>query len=1013
MPDDSRHSPGSIGPTSPVVGRTAERVLLQEQLEAAETGHGQLVIIGGEAGIGKTTIVRDLIANAQSRSWSVLVGHNYDLMATSPYGVWLDLADAYRRQVPESTQHTLPPVLSSHDLEGFTNGADLARQMRTFLHQLSGDHPCLLVLEDLHWADPASLELLRHVASHLHGLRLLLVATYRIDELTRENPFYLQLPALVRESEGLRLDLKRLGPEALRELVSVRYELTSEAATRLTAYLETHSEGNPFFAIELLRTLEALGQRGLQKSTTGWTLGELDRVVVPDLVRQVIDTRIARLGAPTREAISIASVIGQDVGLDLWTEVAGLDEQSLIEIIDQAVAWHLFYPDPDGTRVSFVHALTREALYESLLPLRRRLIHQRVAETLLAHEGNDPDPIAYHLRQAGDPRAPEWLIKAGERAQRAYAWLTAHDRFMDAANLLGEVRDEQLTRARLLYRCGRLQRYSNAANGIESLQTAVRLAELGGDKVLAADATYSRGLLRCFADDWSMGVGELASGISNLEALDPEEERLAWTTVNWLADALPMIELPLATDIDPAAERLAAAGVSHRRGGLPWFLASSGHLEEAQTMATAFLRHVDGISPGPLVLSSTGHAAFGLAIALASLGHADDARAAFERARDTYRRLDHHAVIAFTHLTELIDVVMPYMTTDIAERHRIANEGELALERAGGAFPAEISHRRAYLVPMYLDGRWKEVREIAMDWPIHGNYVLRRQVTRTMAPIAYHQGQISEAWRHIDGLLPAGPDAVPGSAVLLDALMLQRLAVDLCLDSDEIERARSWLDANRGWLDWSHAILGRAEHELAWGRFHQVMGDLPQAELATRRAIAEACEPMQPLALMAARRLLGEILLVGNDPGGAEIELTSALTLADACGSPFERARTLLSLAPLREQDDRAAAIAMIEEARAICELLDAGPTLKRAKLLLAGMSARETMPVPLSGLTSRELDVLRLVAEGLTDSEIGARLYISPRTASQHLRSIYGKLEVHSRAAATRYALEHQITRY
>ena len=151
----------------------------------------------------------------------------------------------------------------------------------------------------------------------------------------------------------------------------------------------------------------------------------------------MIDGRVARLGEEMRQPLAMAAVIGQEVPLALWAEVAGLDDEALLTIVEQAVEAHLLDAERDGARVRFVHALTREALYEGVLPPRRRLWHRQVAEALMARRDPDPDAVAYHFQQAGDPRAWEWLVRAGERAQRAYAWLTAAERFAAAADLLG------------------------------------------------------------------------------------------------------------------------------------------------------------------------------------------------------------------------------------------------------------------------------------------------------------------------------------------------------------------------------------------------------------------------------------------------------------------------------------------------------------------------------------------------------------------------------------------------
>jgi DNA-binding CsgD family transcriptional regulator/tetratricopeptide (TPR) repeat protein len=994
-----------------MVGRTAERVLLREQMEAARLGRGRFVLVSGEAGIGKTTIVRELVDSAQAAGFSVLSGHCYDLMAAAPYGLWLDLGDSYRRSHAETAAPTLPALFATHQLDDVTSQTDVFYRMLAFLRACADTRPALVVLEDVHWADPASIELLRYVASHLDHSRLLLLATYRIDELTRHNPFSRQLPALVRESDGLRLVLGPLSASELHLLVESRYALANDETDRLATYLETRTDGNPFFAVEILQALENQEAGGLRLVDGGWTFGELDQPLVPTLIRQVIELRAGRLGEDCRQALAIAAVIGQDVPVDLWSAAADLDESSLLEVIDRAVDAYLVTASTDGRRVLFAHALIREALYESITPPRRRLVHRSIAALLQRQSPPNADAIAYHLMVAGDPEAPDWLVMAGERAQRAYAWLTAGDRFRSAATLLAEVPGKEDERAKLLYRCGRLLRYSNAESGVQHLQAASALAARSGNPVLRANATYAQGILHCFADQWQTGVEHLRRGVAELEALDQELSGHTEISEAWMADALPSTGMGTTDVVDIAGDALTSAGVSYRRGTSPWFMAACGHLAEAGTMARSFIGLVDGLVAGPLVHSSTAHAWFGLGIVQAALGEVAEARAAMARARELYLQFDHHAVVAFVYLTELSDIVLPYLPGDIAGRQWIADEAERALEQAGGAFPSGISMRRAQLELMYLDGRWSEAHSIASDSAIHGCYVLRRPVTRASAPIARHQGRPGDAWELIHAVLPDGPDAALGSAVLADVVLLQHLAVDLLLDTGDTETARRWLDANSRWLDWSGAGPGWAQHRTGEASLHLALGDLEGAEQRARMAIDLAATPPQPLCLMNAHRLLGQVRLLNDDLDGAERELAKALTIAGEIGSPFERALTQIELANLRLRTDREAAVAMLRDARSVCERLGAHPAMSRIDRMVEESRPESPSPNQTTGLTPREIEVLRLVAQGLTDADIGDRLWISPRTVSHHLQSIYGKLGIRTRSAATRFAMEQGIS--
>lgn len=987
-----------------LVGRTGERESLHADLTSAIGGQGHLVLIGGTAGIGKTTLVRDLVAEARARGVIALTGHCYDLTNTPPYGPWLDLVAGYTARVswPEP-----PAAFANGRLEGITSQASLFAETRRFLAAMAGIHPLLVVLEDLHWSDPSSLELLRHVAGHLEDVPMLLLVTYRDDELTRRHPFYQQLPALIRESHGRRLSLRRLDQDGLRALVRAEWALDAADEERLTDYLERHAEGNPFFATELLR---ALAEEGLlDQRADGARLGELDRVIVPPLLRQVIDSRISRLGDETRAPLSVAAVIGQDVPLDLWAEIAGMDEDALLTIVEGAIDTHLLEAERDGTRVRFVHALTREALFDGILPPRRRLWQRRAAEVMAARPGADPDVVAYHFEQAGDLRAADWLVRAGERAQLAYAWLTAGERFAAAANLLAGVPGEERRRARILCRVARVMRFAQPAAALPGVDEAIRLAEQIGDVATAAEGQRMRGLLLCYTDDYLQGCAEMETGTAALEALGSEAARSDFAAEDWLADALPVRPLPLQDDESAPADLL-AAGLHHRRGILSACLAYSGRFALALETSERFLAALsDAALTSTLIRVAQAHCLHGMAVALAAMGRIAEAREVFTRAATAYRAIDHHAGVAFTRLNELHTVVLPYHPSDLALRRRLAVEIEDALDRSGGALPPNLSPRLGQIAVAFLDGEWSDVRATLDSTVSPGNSLLRREVTAVRAAMARQQGQPAAAWRQIHSLLTDGPATPPGRLIYPEALALLRLAADLALDEGNLPAARRWLEAHDRWVAWGRVPLGRAEGLIAWARVHRATGDIDAARDCAEEALAEASAPPQPLVLRAAHLILGQIATEGGQWPEAERHLMRALALAEDCAAPFERAEALLALATLHlAQGKRQEAELRREQAATIGAALGA-VTLHTAvdRLAAANDASGEHRVAYPASLTQREVEVLKLVAEGLTDGGVAERLFISPRTVSQHLRSIYSKLDVSSRSAATRFAVE------
>ncbi len=990
-----------------LAGRESERRLLLDSLAASALGHGQLVIVGGEAGIGKTALTRDLSTQAEADGFAVLTGHCFDISATPPYGPWIDASCRY---LPGPDMPKLPGVLSTDRIIAIESKAALFSAVRQFLARLTAVRPTLLVLEDLHWADPASLDLLRHVCSRLAGLPLLVVATYRVDELTRNHPLYRQLPPLLRESEGTRLDLHPLDPDAVRALVASRWRLAAVDEDRLVDYLGRHAEGNPFFALELLHALSEEGRLSIDAGQREATLTPLEGVVMPARLRQVIDVRAGRLGDAATAALSLAAVIGQEVPLDLWRSVSGLEEDALLEIVERAVDAHFLDATRDGTRVRFVHALSREALYEGVLPPRRRILHRQVAEALIAMSAPDPDAVAYHLRQAGDPRAWEWLIRAGDRAQRAYAWLTAVERSAAAADLLIGVPGMERLRLQLLCRCGRLRRFSAPEQGIADLVEAERLAHALGDAVMMAETRNSLGVLYAYADDFHRSLDALYSGIEALEAIPSPEVDASWRAHSWMADALPAVDVGDGPGEDPGRERLAAAGIHHRRGTLPWFLAAAGRYRETTAEANRFLTAVGAGPSGYLVCSAMGHTHQGLALAQAALGNPVAARMEFARARARYRRLDHHSVLASTYLAELRDIILPYHTTDLVERREAAEAAADALDRASGALQAGISHRWAWLSLYLLEGNWAAIHEIVREAPAPGNYYLRREISTTLAHLAFRQGDSMALRGIVRSYLPDGPATAPGGCVFLDGQVLQRLAVAQSIECGDLTAARMWLEAHDRWLDWSGAVLGQPEGQSSWAGYFRAAGDLDRARAASASAVGLARAPHRPLALLKALRLDGDLALDAHDPVAASSSLQEAHDLAVACAAPYELALTNMVAARLQASFNRQSeAIDLLAEARQTFVRLGAAPALARLDSAVRLIESGGASAAP-RGLTSRELDVLRLVSEGLTDATIAERLFISPRTVGQHLRSTYAKLGVSTRSAATRFAVEHRL---
>ncbi len=483
--------PSSPNTPSILVGRDRELGLLHEHLDATLAGTGSLVLIGGEAGIGKTALAEAVCREASEQGTLVLIGRCYDLTETPPYGPWVELFGAYRQ---EGGMPSLPDAFARPGMVGeVTSQPALFRKVRDFFTTLGASRPTLILLDDLHWADPASLDLLRSLARLVGTLPLLLIMTYRADELTRRHPLSQMLPLLVRESGAERLDLRALDDAAIHVLIAARYRLPTDDAKWLVAHLQARAEGNTLFVGEVLRALEETG--ALREEDGKWGLDTHAEASVPPLLRAVIDARIARLAEATQHLLQIVAVIGHAVPFSLWAMVAGTDEDALLDAVAEAEAAHMMVEVSDGASAIFAHALIREAIYAGIRPSQRRRWHRAVGEALAAQPDSDPDAVAYHFQRAMDDRAAAWLVTAGERAQRAYAWLTATERYEAALALAGDAADAG-TRGWLLFRCAVCRRYAHPDQALVNLEAAATAATAAGDAMLLARTRLYQGLIR-------------------------------------------------------------------------------------------------------------------------------------------------------------------------------------------------------------------------------------------------------------------------------------------------------------------------------------------------------------------------------------------------------------------------------------------------------------------------------------------------------------------------------------
>jgi DNA-binding CsgD family transcriptional regulator len=581
------------------------------------------------------------------------------------------------------------------------------------------------------------------------------------------------------------------------------------------------------------------------------------------------------------------------------------------------------------------------------------------------------------------------------RARMMFSDRIAVDRLEAALTLCDEHDLDPDLRSWVLGPLGFAYRYINPARAMYYLAESMRL----GDPLITAMAYACRAWLLLDAGQVTAGLADFLAAQAIVDQLTPEER------------AAHLSDSPAGP---PASlKSLVIPDFTSFEAGLAEYLAICGRFTQARALGERFIAdepaEADVRRLPARYLTALGNCSWGLHLTYFAQGEPDRARRAAAEATRYYEAAGYDMmsgnVARYTLLALLI-----YDTEQVEERRRLANTQDTFharwLRTLGVTAP-----RLAVLPVLALEGGWAEVRRMATSVPdgVPGS-MIRRFVDLTLGPLARAQGDAETAWSMVRTVLPDGPTTIVNTHFWIEASAL-RLGANLALDANDLTAAHAWLTAHDKLLAACEAVLGLSEGQSLWARYSRLTGDARQARQHAERALAHATEPRQPLALTAAYRLLGELHTESGRYDDAAADLGASLALADACKTPYERALTQLAMAELRAANGKVTeAVTLLDEVRTICTRLDAKPALAHADALAARI-ARVASPAYPAGLTAREVDVLRLVAQGISNADVAERLFLSERTVEQHLRSVYNKLGSSSRIAATRFAVEHGLT--
>jgi DNA-binding CsgD family transcriptional regulator len=973
------------------VGRVAELEALEELLRHAASGSGGAMLVAGEAGIGKSRLVVELGTRARAAGTLVLVGECVELaegeLAFSPIiaalrGVMADAAALEGLGGPlRSALAALWPIPGA--AEGVVAGREqLFEGVYRVLAGLAERQPVLLIVEDVHWIDQSSRDLLAFLVRNARRDAIVLVVTYRPDELHRGHPLRPFLSELERSGRGQRVELEALTRSEVAEQLQAIAGRVPDG--RVIERIFRRSEGNPFYAEELL----ASAQDGA---------GQL-----PASLRDTLLLRIERLSAVTREVLRAGAIAGRSVDHRLLAHLVGLDELTLLDALREATDNHLLVPSAGGMTYAFRHALLREAIYDDALPADRLRLHRSIAETLGTHrEYAGPSAaaeLAHHWHAAGERRAALTAsVPAAEEAGRMHAYDEALRHVDRALELWDQV--DAPAQASGTDRIDLLLRGSQLASWAGDAGRAVALAEQAragvdedAEPLRAAAAEMRIGLAMHYAGRGADAIDHLAAArrlvpreppsLEYAEALVSEGRILAVNARSSqaqapLEEAIPLVEL--LGDRTLKARLLSTLTLVYVELGEFERAVAAGRegLRIAQETGSAE-DIVRGYINGSQAIDDTGRIEEALALGMEGIAAAEQLGMAHAEG-DQLRMQAGWRLLRMGRLQDAERMIQPALegatsAFNVAGLQNIA--GHLAAER--GEFDA---------AEQLLEGAWELMQR-------SGGFQLIGPASAWRVMLHLQRGEFDLAREHLaEGL--SRVDGSEGDLIYNAELfwLAARVAADL---------------AERAMLPGGGEVAAQAAEvaAAAIGEFDRVISCAP-GDGAPPEALA-----FRSLAAAELARFRGQ-----HDPEPWRVAADQFRQLSEALRAAYAdlRAAEAVALSGGRPSEIADPLRAAFDVARSV----GAGPfrddveaLARRAGIALEPANRRDAGAAIELGLTDRELEVLRLIAEGRTNRQIGEQLFITAKTASAHVSHILMKLGVTNRAEAGAAAHRLGLTR-
>lgn len=959
----------------PLIGRTRELAALRDAAASARGGRATAVVLAGDAGVGKSRLVGELLGGLSAEGFRCLLGRSVNLPDGGvPY---LPLVDALRTVESDVWQRIEPHLRGT--AERPLSQLQIYDAVVELLSELAAQSPLCLVLEDIHWSDPSTRDLLRYLFGRMDTERLMVLLTYRADDVDRRHPLRPFLAEIARMPSVQRVVVDPLPPEGIAELVRAE----GSVAAVVVDDIVSRADGNAFFAEELRDAALADIARHRPADSAPFALPD----ALPDALLDVLIARLEQLDRRAAMVVGVAAVAGRRVGHDVLAAVTGMGEMELEEALREAVTAHVLVPDPDAPAYEFRHALMQEAAYAELLPGERVRTHRAYAQVLSAELVENPAAaaeLAYHAELSLDvPLALGASVNAGLHALAVHAPSEAQRHFERALAWWCAVPDAEVVAGRSELDVHQLAAQAAAAAGdparaVVLLQAADQLADRSGDTELRVAVRATLAAARYHAGD-PRAEATSAEALALAQQLGPSsaraQARSTRAVVLFFTNAPGVAEMATLALSD--AEEIGAANLQAEALITLARLAEQGdqpdRAEQYFTRALALARDSGDVAAELRTL-------FNLAVSRADRG--DLAQSQEWTARSIARAAETGMTDSeYAKITRGIDYSLRYM---IGDWDAIAADQEAKL-------PAAARISRAVATAAVATARG-EARAVPL--------VDSRPGARELSRRAASQIHALEAIFAIERACWRGD--VDGAA---QQFRSQRRVPIEEWGGEYLERI--WLIAAGISALADLAGVARLKGDAAAVDAAVADGELAIADI--RASMAHACATSSRLAAdMTAWSARAEAELSRLRADSDPAPWRSALA-AFSFGYRYEVARCRWRLAEAlieQSQGSEREGVGLLEAAHATALELGAKPLAtaiealaRRAKI--PGIGAAGAASV----LTAREAEVVALLALGRTNRQIGAALFISEKTASVHVSNLLAKLRAATRGEAVAQA--------